>query len=124
MPIKVTTRGSTEVKAMLTRHANKARASTKKVVVVRYGAAYAVYVHEDMQAHHPNGGQAKYLEVPTNQLAGKAGQMIAKLVRAGVPVEQAMLQAGQMIQAASQKLVPVLTGNLRASAETVLEIKV
>ena len=38
---------------------------------------------EDLQAVHPGGGQAKYLEVPTNRLAAKMGQMIAKLVKAG-----------------------------------------
>lgn len=27
-----------------------------------YGADYAIYVHEDLDARHPNGGQAKYLE--------------------------------------------------------------
>ncbi len=26
--------------------------------------AYALYVHEDLEANHPRGGQAKYLEVP------------------------------------------------------------
>lgn len=27
-----------------------------------YNADYAIYVHEDIDAKHPNGGQAKYLE--------------------------------------------------------------
>lgn len=34
-------------------------------VTLAYGgvaAPYAVYVHEDMEAFHPRGGQAKYLE--------------------------------------------------------------
>ena len=29
---------------------------------VVYDADYAIYVHEDIDAKHPNGGQAKYLE--------------------------------------------------------------
>lgn len=32
-----------------------------KVVETGFGAAYAVYVHEDLEAYHDNG-QAKYLE--------------------------------------------------------------
>lgn len=42
--------------------------STGKVVQVedgfevRYDADYAIYVHENLEAQHPNGGQAKFLE--------------------------------------------------------------
>lgn len=53
----------------------RASATTRKVsgsgfstdVVVAYGqgAEYAVYVHEDLNAHHAPGKQAKYLEEPS-----------------------------------------------------------
>ena len=33
--------------------------------------AYVVVVHEDMEAHHPNGGEAKFLEKPMHA-AGEA----------------------------------------------------
>lgn len=42
--------------------------STGKVVQVedgfevRYDADYAIYVHENLEAQHPRGGQAKFLE--------------------------------------------------------------
>ena len=36
-------------------------------VVVGYVADYAVYVHEDLQARHQPGKQAKYLEQPARQ---------------------------------------------------------
>ena len=29
---------------------------------VGYTAEHAIYVHEDLEANHPNGGQAKFLE--------------------------------------------------------------
>lgn len=29
---------------------------------VRYDADYAIYVHENLEAQHPRGGQAKFLE--------------------------------------------------------------
>lgn len=31
-------------------------------VTVRYGAAYAAIQHEHTEFHHPNGGQAKFLQ--------------------------------------------------------------
>ena len=36
------------------------------LVELGFAAAYAVYVHEDMEAHHDNG-RAKYLEIPLNE---------------------------------------------------------
>ena len=48
-------------------------------VIVHYGAGadYAVYVHEDLQAKHKPGKQAKYLERPVRE---KRGEMI-KMIR-------------------------------------------
>lgn len=40
--------------------------------------AYALTVHEDLDAFHLNGGQAKYIEGPLNQSAGSIGARIAK----------------------------------------------
>jgi len=36
-------------------------------VAITYTADYALYIHEDLQLNHPNGGQAKYLEQPMNE---------------------------------------------------------
>ena len=37
----------------------------------RYASEYAVRVHEDLSAEHPNGGKAKFLEDPVRQYAGR-----------------------------------------------------
>lgn len=50
-------------------------------VAMRYGNStvdYSVYVHEDLSARHPRGGQAKFLEQPA--LAATNG-MTARLAR-------------------------------------------
>ena len=46
-------------------------------IVVGYVADYAVYVHEDLQARHKPGKQAKYLERPARE---KKGEMIRIIV--------------------------------------------
>jgi HK97 gp10 family phage protein len=33
---------------------------------VRYNTDYSLYVHEDLEARHPRGGQAKFLQTATN----------------------------------------------------------
>lgn len=90
------------------------------VVRVGYGTNYGLFVHEDLSAHH-RVGQAKFLEMPARQMAPELRQYIAQLVQQGMELAQALLLAGLRLQAASQKLVPVDTGQLRASAFTVQE---
>lgn len=90
-------------------------------VVVGYTMYYAVYVHENMNANHPNGGQAKFLEQPAKEMRKELGQIVAKAMKKGAKLETALLKAGMALQARSQELVPVDTGALRASAFT--EIK-
>jgi len=46
-------------------------------VVVSYSTEYAVYVHEDLQAKHKPGKQAKYLEEPARTKRGE----IVKIIR-------------------------------------------
>lgn len=87
-------------------------------VKVSYATDYAVYVHEDMQANHPNGGQAKYLEQPAREMRADLMEGVKEDIRRGLTLEQALLRAGLKLQSASQKLVPVDTGTLRASAST------
>lgn len=48
-----------------------------KAVEVGYNAAYAIYVHENLEAHHPNG-QAKYLETPMRQKQDDIVRIIAE----------------------------------------------
>lgn len=89
-------------------------------VLVGYTQSYALWVHEDMEARHPNG-QAKYLEEPFRRLTPELKAMIVGYVKQGKTVEQALLLAGLYLQAESQRLVPVDTGALRNSAFTRLE---
>ncbi len=48
--------------------------------VVGYTQAYAVVVHEDLEAHHPVG-EAKYLERPARELAPELAAIIAAEAR-------------------------------------------
>lgn len=68
-------------------------------------------------------GQAKFLEQPARTLSadGTLGALIVAAVRAGKTVAQGLLAAGLRLQREAQMLVPVVTGNLRASAFTRLE---
>lgn len=87
-------------------------------VVVGYTAEYAIFVHEDLTANHPNGGQAKYLEEPARERHDELMGIVVTGLKRGLSLEQAILMAGLALQGWSQKLVPVDTGNLRASAFT------
>lgn len=89
-------------------------------VVVGYEAAYAVYVHEDLEAHH-EVGQAKYLEQPAREYQPELRAIIVDSLKRGKTLAQSLLLAGLALQRESQALVPIDTGNLKASAFTRLE---
>ena len=86
-------------------------------VEVGYTASYAIYVHENLQAHHPHG-QAKFLEAPLRALRGELMQLVLRARMQGRTMAQALLIAGLRLQRESQLLCPIDTGNLRASAFT------
>lgn len=86
-------------------------------VIVGFQSAYAIYVHEDMNARHITG-QAKFLEQPARALSKDLGSMIAEKTRSGMTLVNALLMAGLRLQREAQKLTPVDTGNLRNSAFT------
>lgn len=88
--------------------------------VVGYKQEYAVFVHENLEAHHPVG-QAKFLEQPARTMAKELAALIRGLLKAGKALRVALLTAGLKLQAASQKLCPVDTGALKNSAFTKLE---
>lgn len=103
----------------LQRKAAEARSQGRPCVIVGYTAAYAVYVHEDLTAFHPNG-QAKFLEQPLRQLTtdGSLARVVRETMKKTGSLSQSLLMAGLLLQRASQELCPVDTGNLRASATT------
>jgi hypothetical protein len=106
-------------------------------VVVGYTAAYALYVHEDLEKTHgaeynekhaeeiaagaPDRGeqqQAKFLERPAREFAAEIGGIITRSCKAGQTLQTAIYQGALRLQRESQKIVPVDTGNLRGSAFT------
>lgn len=103
------------VQKLRAREREAARAS--KTVVVGYTSNYAVYVHEDLEAHHPVG-QAKYLEQPDRENANELAEVVRTAYQRTGDMERALLLGGLRLQRLSQELVPVDTGVLRASAFT------
>lgn len=63
-------------------------------------------------------GQAKFLEQPARTMRTELADIVGKAVYARKTMAQALLLAGLALQRASQQLVPIDTGNLRASAFT------
>lgn len=109
-------------------------ADMDKSVVVGFTAAYALWVHENVEMKgagkpRPSGigvywgpaGQAKFLEQPARELAPLLGKMVADGIKAGLSWVSAALRAGLRLQRESQLLVPVEYGNLKASAFTRVE---
>lgn len=92
----------------------------RPAVVVGYSQAYALWVHENLEAVH-KVGQAKFLEEPFRRMRDELGGLIRADLRRGLTIQQALLRAGLYLQRESQRLCPVDTGALRASAFTRLE---
>jgi len=91
------------------------------VVMVGYTAAYAVYVHENLEARHAPGKVARYLAIPFEKMQDEILKMVKTAVSNKGSIKSTLLRAGYMIQRESQKIVPVDTGNLRGSAFTRLK---
>jgi hypothetical protein len=86
----------------------------KQRLLVGYSAEHAVYVHEDLTANHPNGGQAKYLEsvIRDPSVLDLVRQSIRKDLKNKRSLREALINAGNIILRASMPLVPVDTGEL------------
>lgn len=96
-----------------------ARAFSTASVIVGYSASYAIYVHENLEAHHPTG-QAKYLEAPLRNNRQKYHELLVGFIKRGISYVKALFMTGLALQRDSQQLVPVDTGNLKGSAFTEL----
>lgn len=118
-------------------------------VIVGYAASYALYVHEAIEGaarppksdaqrramfalirerekvgHTPwKAGKPKFLENPAREMtnSGELSRVVRDAAKAGVPLVKALVLTGLRLQRASQKVVPVDTGNLRGSAFTAEE---
>lgn len=98
----------------------KAKEGNSVVGTVGYTQAYAIYVHENLESFHPVG-QAKFLEQPARMLRDELGEIVKKALKKGLPLKMAITLACLRLQRASQELVPVDTGALKASAFTKVE---
>jgi hypothetical protein len=92
------------------------------IVNIGFSAPYAVYVHEDMEAIHPNG-QAKFLEQPATIYRKQMISGIAHRVSRGQPLDQALLEVGTFLLEEAKRLVPVDTGFLRDSGFVVAGVE-
>lgn len=63
-------------------------------------------------------GQAKFLEQPARELGPEFSRIVFEAMKNGAKLVQALYIAGLRLQRESQLLVPVETGNLKASAFT------
>ncbi len=52
-------------------------------VIVSYGTDYAVYVHEDLEARHAPGKQAKFLEQPFREKKDRLKRIVMEEIKKG-----------------------------------------
>lgn len=108
-------------------------AEGKYSVIVGYTAAYAVFVHENIEMKwrgkprrsgkgsywDPAGrGQAKFLEAPARTHAKTIAEIVRTALLRGAKMAHALLLGGLRLQRESMLLCPIDTGVLRASAFT------
>lgn len=105
------------LKAMAARHKSH---SETDVVYGGNGIDYAVLVHEDMEASHRVGGP-KYLEQASRTTALQGADAVRKALAAGATLEDALAARAGLVLEASQPLVPVRSGALKASGR--VEVK-
>lgn len=108
------------VSAVLKNQADRFKGEGKPVAVVGYTQHYAIWVHENLTAHHPIG-KAKFLEGPARRLGKELMRMVSTGIAKGLSVTQSLTMAGLRLQRESQKECPVDTGALRNSAFTRIE---
>ncbi len=125
--------GVERVAKSLQKRAERIGGESRVSVIVGYTAAYALYVHENIEMKgqgkprrsgrgnywDPAGrGQAKFLEEPARKHARTLAEIVRTALVRGATMLQALFLAGLRLQRESQLLVPVDTGNLKGSAFT------
>ena len=88
--------------------------ASKQRLVVGYGTSYGIYVHENLQAHHPVG-MALFLRIPAMALAPIVPTIIAGEIRRGGSLTSGLWAVGNQLKTRSQALCPVDTGLLRST---------
>ena len=110
-----------ELEIKLKAMANEAGLKGNVSVVVGYTQTYAVKVHEDLTARHKEGKEAKYLETPARRLAPEIKRTVRREYAKTRDMEMSLLVGGLRLQRESQKIVPIDTSALKASAYSALE---
>ena len=115
------------------KQANKANA----VVQVGYTMKYALPVHErrkgiagerkegkerNTKGQFVSNRGAKYLEKPAREQAGEIARIVVQAAQKTGDIRRGLVLGGLRLQRESQKLVPIDTGALRASAYTREEV--
>lgn len=114
-------KGLSSLVSKLQRLATKEKTTNSSVIVGYEGVNYGIYVHENLEAAHSPGKQAKFLEQPARQYRIELATIIETAYRRGATLRQALFLGGLRLQRESQKIVPIDTGNLRGSAFTRIE---
>lgn len=123
--------GIERVNAMLKRKEEEAKSAS---VIVGYTAAYAIFVHENMEPKNlgaskprpsglgvfwgPSNYGPKFLEGPAREYKDEIVKIILSTWAKTHNVLKSLLVGGLRLQRESQLRVPVEYGNLRASAFT------
>ncbi len=132
MKINFRISGTDSLTTTLENHKKRSRNAS---VIVGYTANYAMYVHEMTPKKpqwgrprqppkkgaywDPTGkGQPKFLETPARQMSKEIVKIVETTWNKGGTILQGLYVGGLRLQRESQKLVPVDTGNLKASAFT------
>jgi hypothetical protein len=110
-----------EGKVLASLRAKSLKGVRKSTVRVIYDTPYALYVHEDLTANHPNGGQAKFLEEPFRIHRRTMVEMVSQSLLRKKALDEALEKAGKFLLGQSLPLVPVDTGALRDSGHVVVE---
>jgi hypothetical protein len=105
-----------------TRLASSLKEGKRASVCVGYCTNYALYVHEDMEARHKPGKSAKFLSRPCREHEDELADIVKRAMQTKkATLPQALLLAGERLQRESQKIVPIDTSALKASAFTCFE---
>ena len=88
-------------------------------VYVGYTMNYAVHVHERTELKHKEDKQAKFLETAYREMKPEVGRIVKSVfLLASSSLKRALYVAGLAIRRRAQKITPVDTGALKASAYT------
>lgn len=113
--------GLDELNRKLKKLAKKAKKDTNEDVIVGFTQNYAIYVHERTELRHKPGKQAKFLETPARTMQGELFRIVKTVYEKTGSLMSGLTLAGLRLQREAQKITPIETGALKASAFTAKE---